>query len=197
MTPSFRTSPLRLALSILPLLAAGGCAPYNTTLERITQLETRQTQQEQLLAGTRQDLEAVKSTAGMALAEAQASEKRNLGRVVETITLSNDRYLFPFNTLELEKADTTLLDELGGRLKTRGRDYQLIIQGHTEDIGSAEHNYLLGEGRANAVRRYLHVRHGIPLQRMSAVSYGATEPLVKDPTVDGKANRRVILQVTE
>lgn len=190
MIPLNRMSPLKLALGAAALSTLAGCAPYNTTLERIDQIETRQAQQDQRL-------DDVRNLANKALAEAQAAEKRNQGKVVETVTLTNDRYLFPFNTLDLEKADAALLDQLASRLKARGKDFHLIIQGHTEQIGNEEHNYLLGEGRANAVRRYLFVNHGIPLQRMSAVSYGASQPLVKDPTLDGKANRRVVIQVTE
>ena len=187
----FRSTSRSFMLGSLSILALTGCAPYNTTLERITQLETQQ-------ANTRQQLDEMKGVANLALNEAQAGEKRNTGKVIESLTLTNDRYLFPFNTLDLEKADTTLLDQLAERLKSRGRDYHLIIQGHTEDVGSAEHNYLLGEARANAVRRYLHTNQGIPLQHMSAISYGATKPLSSaNANMTIQSNRRLVIEVTE
>jgi outer membrane protein OmpA-like peptidoglycan-associated protein len=46
------------------------------------------------------------------------------------------------------------------------------------------------------VRRYLHEVGGIPLHRMSTISYGDLKPLASNTSMEGRSqNRRVIVQV--
>jgi outer membrane protein OmpA-like peptidoglycan-associated protein len=134
------------------------------------------------------------TVARQALDEAKASEKRIEGKVIETVTLTNDNYVFPLNSVELDGPDRVLLDKLAERLKTFDR-YHLVIQGHTSDIGYDERNYLLGEARANAVRRYLNVNDGIPLRRMSTISFGAASTDAAKTGGEGKNNRRIVILV--
>ena len=69
------------------------------------------------------------------------------------------------------------------------------IQGHTDATGTKEVNYRLGEERAEAVRRYLN-EHGVALNRISTISYGADDPVAPNNSRDGrKQNRRVVLIV--
>ena len=50
--------------------------------------------------------------------------------------------------------------------------------------------------QAEAVRRYLNMQHGIPLHRMSVISYGESSPVTDNDTKEGRAqNRRVSLVV--
>ena len=56
----------------------------------------------------------------------------------------------------------------------------------------------LGEKRAEAVRRYLSREQGLPLHRMSIISYGESEPIADNSTAAGRAhNRRVVLVVLQ
>jgi outer membrane protein OmpA-like peptidoglycan-associated protein len=71
---------------------------------------------------------------------------------------------------------------------------QLTIEGHTDNIGSAEYNQQLSERRANAVRDALVSRYAVPAARLSAKGYGLTRPVESNTTVEGRArNRRVEL----
>jgi len=54
----------------------------------------------------------------------------------------------------------------------------VTIQGNTDERGSEEYNYALGERRANAVKRYL-VDLGIPSSRLRTVSFGESRPAVQ------------------
>jgi outer membrane protein OmpA-like peptidoglycan-associated protein len=46
------------------------------------------------------------------------------------------------------------------------------------------------------VRRYLNLEHGIPLHRMSVISYGEAAPVADNDSKEGRAqNRRVALVV--
>jgi hypothetical protein len=70
----------------------------------------------------------------------------------------------------------------------------LTIEGHTDNIGSAEYNQTLSEQRASAVRDALVTRYSIPSSRLAAKGYGLTRPVETNATPQGRAhNRRVEL----
>jgi outer membrane protein OmpA-like peptidoglycan-associated protein len=53
----------------------------------------------------------------------------------------------------------------------------------------------IGQRRAEAVRLFMS-KQGVPLNRMSAISYGETAPVAANTTRDGRsANRRVTIIV--
>jgi outer membrane protein OmpA-like peptidoglycan-associated protein len=70
----------------------------------------------------------------------------------------------------------------------------LTIEGHTDNIGSAEYNQALSEHRASAVRDVLVSRYGIAPGRLTAKGYGLTRPVETNASPAGRAhNRRVEL----
>lgn len=74
--------------------------------------------------------------------------------------------------------------------------WQITIEGHADERGSAEYNLALGERRALAARDYL-VSLGIPATRLRTVSYGKEFPF--DPGHDEAAwskNRRAHFVIT-
>lgn len=74
--------------------------------------------------------------------------------------------------------------------------WQITIEGHCDERGTAEYNLALGERRAVAVKTYL-VSLGIPQERIRTVSYGKEFPF--DPGHDEaawKQNRRAQFVIT-
>jgi len=74
--------------------------------------------------------------------------------------------------------------------------WQISIEGHCDERGTAEYNLALGERRAVAARNYL-VSLGIPADRVKIVSYGKEFPF--DPGHSEEAwskNRRAHFVVT-
>lgn len=70
-------------------------------------------------------------------------------------------------------------------------DVTIEIEGHTDSEGVDERNQPLSERRAQAVADYLAER-GVPAQRMKAVGYGASQPVVPNDTPENMArNRRI------
>ncbi|WP_416442081.1 OmpA family protein [Leeuwenhoekiella sp. A16] len=65
-------------------------------------------------------------------------------------------------------------------------DYQLIIVGHTDNVGNDVDNYLIALERARQIKWYLTTRMGLDEDRVSAISKGETEPLFNNDT---KAHR--------
>lgn len=67
-----------------------------------------------------------------------------------------------------------------------------VIEGHSDNIGSAEHNNALSQKRADSVVTYLEDSHHIAANRLSAVGYGDSRPIADNNTEEGKRqNRRI------
>lgn len=71
-------------------------------------------------------------------------------------------------------------------------DTQVIIEGHTDNVGNPAANQKLSEQRAVAVRDWLVISSNIPASRFATKGYGDTKPIANNETEHGKAqNRRV------
>jgi peptidoglycan-associated lipoprotein len=77
---------------------------------------------------------------------------------------------FDFDKYDVRPADTKILDANAAWLRTNAR-HLLLIEGHSDERGTAEYNLVLGERRAQAAMSYL-VSLGIQANRISIVSYG-------------------------
>ena len=111
----------------------------------------------------------------------------------QPVTLTDDKTLFPINSPTLGEKDMAQLDALAARVKAMGTWFHLQIQGHTDGFGSEDYNYELGRARAEVVKAYLNEKGGIPLLRMSVISYGASEAA----SYAGKSNRRIVVHVLQ
>lgn len=70
-------------------------------------------------------------------------------------------------------------------------DSTVVVFGHTDNTGSAAHNQILSEGRANAVADIL-VSNGVAGTRVRSRGRGEDEPIATNQTSQGRAlNRRV------
>lgn len=120
------------------------------------------------------------------------------GKVAFEQTFGEDRIRFKSDKYDLNDDAKKALDEFAGKVKALTEQYFIEIQGHTDDTGGSRYNEDLGQRRADSVRRYLSRQHGLPLNRMSTISYGDTLPVAPNKTRAGRAqNRRVVIVVLE
>ena len=71
---------------------------------------------------------------------------------------------------------------------------KLLIEGHTDSVGSATHNMDLSRRRADAVKTVLVSQFNVETERLSTAGIGATKPIDTNDTPQGRAqNRRVEL----
>jgi peptidoglycan-associated lipoprotein len=99
--------------------------------------------------------------------------------------------------------DSADLDDTGRAIVTTNADilkkyssWQITIEGHCDERGTAEYNLALGERRAVAVKTYL-VGLGISPDRLRTVSYGKEFPFDPGHTEDSwSKNRRAHFVIT-
>lgn len=205
---------------VVPVLAAGalvvhtGCATKKyvrtettsveeSMREQITAIETQIEDAQDRLEGhdetlTQQGVKLAKTseTAQDALVRAQEAGKLAEGKLLYEVVLSSDDVTFGFDEVQLADDTKAALDAFAGDLKEANQNVFIEIQGHTDTTGPEDYNLMLGEKRAEAVRRYLSMEHDIPLHRMSVISYGENAPLVEGNDRESRArNRRVNLVV--
>jgi len=139
-----------------------------------------------------------KGSAKQAMSKAVEAEKAAKGKLIYTVTLSNDKVRFPLNRAEISDEAKAIIDEAVTPLKTENRGVYFEIQGFTDATGEEPYNFKLGEERAMAVRDYIAMTHGIALSRLSVISYGESNPVADNATKDGRAqNRRVTIRILE
>lgn len=102
---------------------------------------------------------------------------------------ANETILFDFGKAELKPQARSYLDSVARVLAGRASGYQIIIEGHTDNVGSRRANQRLSEARAEAVADDL-AQHGVPRERMSVKGYGADAPFASNATPAGRQQNR-------
>ena len=101
---------------------------------------------------------------------------------------------FDFDKATLKADAKPILDEAIQVLKQEG-SVDIVVEGHTDSVGTDQYNQALSRRRAETVRSYL-VDHGIARSRITADGMGESKPVASNDTADGRAqNRRVELHV--
>lgn len=99
--------------------------------------------------------------------------------------------LFDLDSAKLKPGATRVLERLVGSLEGMKPAPRLVVEGHTDDRGTDEHNAELSDRRARSVVEWL-TRHGVAPSRVEARGYGETYPRVpNDSEVNRAKNRRV------
>ena len=82
------------------------------------------------------------------------------------------------------------LDRLTNLLKVE-KELNILIIGHTDDVGSEQDNLLLSANRAKAVQEYL-INQGINGIRIQTKALGESQPIATNDTEEGRSkNRRI------
>ena len=104
--------------------------------------------------------------------------------------------LFEINKADLKSGAKDLLGRVVTFLK-KNPQYHVEVQGHTDSTGPAAFNNTLSQKRADSVVSYL-VEKGLRGDRLTAVGYGSSDPMVANDTKEGRQqNRRVDFKPTE
>jgi peptidoglycan-associated lipoprotein len=207
-------------LLVVPVLAAGvalsGCAKKSFVQREVGEINKKvdavASEVEKTQARVQQSevrIEAVdksaqagvadaKGSASQAMSKAVDAEKAAKGKLIYTVTLSNDKVTFPVNKAAISDESKKLIDDAVAPLKAANKGVWFEIEGHTDSTGPEAYNMKLGEERAMAVRDYLAMTHGIALARLNVISYGPSKPVEDNKTKEHRAqNRRVVIKILE
>lgn len=180
---------------MLGVAGLGGCATKGYVNTQVSAVDTRLSDVSTRVTDHDTKLASLDQTSRDALRRAEAAGKLAEGKFLYSEVLSDDSMKFPVSKAALSPEAQARLDAFVDKLKADNRNVYVEVQGHTDATGSKDANYRLGEERAEAVRRYLN-EHGVALNRISTISYGADVPVQPNKNRVGRqANRRVVLIV--
>jgi outer membrane protein OmpA-like peptidoglycan-associated protein len=146
----------------------------------------------------RSDADAARVAAAGAAADSEREAARLRRQIEELEARETERglvvtlgdILFETAKSDLKSGATANL----GRLVTFLNEYpnrNVIIEGHTDSVGSAEYNQALSQRRADAVRSWL-TQQGISSRRLTATGKGLHQPVADNSSATGRQmNRRV------
>lgn len=104
-----------------------------------------------------------------------------------------------FASVEFEPGKAEILPTMVADLQKLGQllaehpEWKLKISGHADAAGDASTHQELSQLRADAIRNFLIAEHHIDPERILAIGYGSTQPLISwsDRDADRRINRRV------
>lgn len=101
--------------------------------------------------------------------------------------------LFATGKADLQPESRSVLKDIAATMKKYG-DLKLLIEGHTDNVGTPASNLTLSDARAAAVKAALVAQYGADASRLTTKGFGDTKPSTPNATATGRAqNRRVEL----
>lgn len=189
--------------------AAAKEAALKAASEREANLQKQQADLEKQQADLQKQLEAEKKALAEERAKAEARQAEAMNKLNELqskliqvtkdargIILSMSDILFDVNKATLKADLKTSLAKVAGILSVY-QQFNVSIEGNTDNTGSAEHNMKLSQQRADNVKSFL-VEQGIDAERLTAKGLGMTMPIADNKTKEGRQkNRRVDLVIQD
>lgn len=116
--------------------------------------------------------------------------KRDVGKIE-----IKEKVYFQTGKSRIRSRSYPLLNEVAEALKT-APTMTVLVEGHTDSVGSSARNLRLSQARADSVRDYL-MAQGIAGERLTAVGFGEEKPIDTNRTRSGRSNnRRVEFTIT-
>jgi len=153
-------------------------------------------------AALRAQLDAANAAIGRAQESADDAVKiardsrRVSGKLADSLLLTESMVSYAYELPELTAGGRAALDGLVAGIAPKLPNVFVEIVGYSDNLGLDSQNRRIALERAEAVRRYLHETGGIPLDRMSTISYGDLQPVASNVTAEGRGqNRRIWVRV--
>ena len=100
-----------------------------------------------------------------------------------------EKVFFDTNKATILKKSNGLLDQVASVLMEHLEIALVQVEGHTDTVGTPEHNKVLSQDRANSVKAYV-VKKGVDEKRLVPVGFGQEKPADTNETPVGRENNR-------
>ena len=175
--------------------AAAQQAALKAAGKREADLQKKLAAEKKALAEERAKAEARQAEAMNKLNELQ-SKLIQVSKDARGIILSMSDILFDVNKATLKADLKTSLAKVAGILSVY-QQFNVSIEGNTDNTGSEDHNMKLSQQRADNVKNFL-VEQGIDAGRLTAKGLGMSMPIADNKTKEGRQkNRRVDLVIQD
>lgn len=174
-----KTAPIRLILTLSFAALLGACS----TARKKTSLDAQKDAAAKAAAERAANMPPATETQEASL----RSRVYEMSDDLKTVHFDLDSARFDEKALAIMKANAE-------KIKA-DENTALLLEGHADDRGTIAYNLALGQQRAQAVKEY-YQSLGVPLRRMSTISYGELKPVctLEDEACWGQ-NRRVDTKV--
>ncbi len=110
--------------------------------------------------------------------------------IMETVLKPLRDVYFDYDRFAIRPDAASVLKDNSKSLVGGLSDKNIVIEGHCDERGSSSYNMVLGERRAQAVKKYL-IDLGVPADKVQTVSFGKERPFCMDQTEEcWQENRR-------
>ena len=124
------------------------------------------------------------------------SELINVRKDARGTIISMSDILFDVGKASLTNDLKTSLAKIAGILMVY-KDVNVLVEGHTDTVGTEAYNQKLSEERAENVLQYL-IEQGVDASRLTSVGYAFHRPIASNATKEGRQkNRRVDLVIQD
>jgi outer membrane protein OmpA-like peptidoglycan-associated protein len=115
--------------------------------------------------------------------------------IIQAVAKAAKHIYFLTGSYELSKSSYAHLDAIS-QIMLKNQGLKLLIEGHTDNVGTMDSNQKLSENRVVAVIAYLKAT-GVKEERLKFNAYGQSRPIESNALAKGReANRRVELSVS-
>jgi outer membrane protein OmpA-like peptidoglycan-associated protein len=125
---------------------------------------------------------------GAASGQAGAGGFPEITETARGIVITLPSTFFAFDRSELDTQAQGVVDRIAVVMNhTRATTRKISLEGHTDNVGTAEYNMALSKRRADAVAAEL-VRRGMQADRVTTQGFGETRPVAPNRNPDGTDN---------
>jgi OOP family OmpA-OmpF porin len=126
---------------------------------------------------------------GLAGNQGCPASQKQLVEITRDRIIIADKVYFDTGKATIRSRSFPVLDQVARVLVEHPEVPMVVVEGHTDNAGSADANRVLSQQRADAVRSYL-IQKGVVSSRLEAKGYGPDRPIDTNSTAEGKANNR-------
>lgn len=106
---------------------------------------------------------------------ALADDAKLLGRDQDRTAFARQTLYFEYDRATVRTDEASKIAQVAAEFKTKGHDYDLLVEGHCDERGTEEYNRSLGERRALAIRELL-IQAGVDSSHVFTKSLGKDQP---------------------